>query len=253
MKIFIWISSFFIIVGIPDALLIEFYDIEFGAIPTILLAGVAYLTAKTLCKKWDIHKASRENSDNKENNIQNECTVFDSNAPTNEASKVKVPAVAKRKKTTSLINTETDIIHTDGSSALDSVKTTNKKNSIINKFTVAILFLCILLTASVAINAYMAYSNSILQENIETLNQAVENKTALFNSANSNYIDLRLEYIDIKADLSFYEKHVVIVPNDNKNTYHIYGCKYCDTSYFWAYNTKAAQDSGYSPCKYCCK
>lgn len=118
----------------------------------------------------------------------------------------------------------------------------------------AILFLCILLTASVAINAYMAYSNSILQENIETLNQAVENKTALFNSANSNYIDLRSEYIDIKADLSFYEKHVVIVPNDNKNTYHIYGCKYCDTTNgFWAYNLEAAIGKDCSPCKYCCK
>ncbi|MBR2410168.1 MAG: hypothetical protein IKB08_00425 [Clostridia bacterium] len=252
MKIFIWIASFFIIVGIPDALLIEFYDIKFGVIPAILLAGVAYLTAKTLCKKWDIHKASRENSDNKENNIQNECIVFDSNTPTNEASTVKVSAVAKRKKTTSLINTETDIIHTDGSSALDSVKTTNKKNSIINKFTVSIAILCILLCSSIGTNIYQLMNISETQNTISTLENKFKRTSESADRARVIINEKNEEIENLEDVISFYERYIVILPDDNTGTYHIYGCKQCDTSSFWIYTIDDAKAADYQPCNNCC-
>ena len=250
MKIFIWIASFFIIVGIPDTLLIEFYDIKFGAIPTILLVGVAYLTAKTLCKKWDIHKASRENADMQEETIQTARTSSASETPPCEISTVKVSAVAKRKKTVKPEKTETSIIPADNTSELNSEKNANKKK-VINKFTAAIVILCILLTTSVAINAHMAYSNSILQEKIETLNQTVEKKTALLNTANSKYIDLKSEHTDTKIALRFYEKYAVIIPDDNTNTYHTYGCEYCSNTSFYIFSINEAKSKGFSPCKYC--
>lgn len=61
------------------------------------------------------------------------------------------------------------------------------------------------------------------------------------------------EKIDLQQDLSFYEEHVVFVPDDGYRMYHKYGCFMFDDSYFWAYNTEKAEQLGYSPCWICCK
>lgn len=55
------------------------------------------------------------------------------------------------------------------------------------------------------------------------------------------------------AKLRFYDKNVVIVPDDGKLLYHKYGCEELDLSSFWIYNTKLAEANSYKPCDYCCK
>lgn len=55
------------------------------------------------------------------------------------------------------------------------------------------------------------------------------------------------------AKLRFYDKNVVIAPDDGKLLYHKYGCEELDLSSFWIYNTKLAEANGYKPCDNCCK
>lgn len=52
MKIVIWLGCCFAY-GFIVALLRQF-GIILGGIPTFILASIAFLTARTLCKKWDI-------------------------------------------------------------------------------------------------------------------------------------------------------------------------------------------------------
>ncbi len=133
------------------------------------------------------------------------------------------------------------------------------KKRISYKITIPIVILCILLISSTGTNIYQAVQNRIIQNTIseqETEISSLENKLKSEKNTNSalrikyNWAEEKLSFYEEK--LSFYEDHVVIVPNNNTYTYHIYGCKYCDTTRFWAYNTEAARDRGYSPCKYCC-
>lgn len=219
-KCLIWVLSFFFIVGMPNAIITELNG-NLGGIPSMILAGGAFWTAKILCKKWDTRKSSRENISKQEDSFQTEYTVSVAETPPCKTSPVKVSAVAKKKK-------------------------------IINKFTITIAILCILLSVSIGVNAYMAQSISVLEEDLNSAKgkwEYYEDKCEYFKDKYNDEIDYRIK---LKINLSFYEEHVVIVPDDNTYKYHIYGCKYCDTSSFWAYNTEAARDRGYSPCKYCC-
>ena len=60
------------------------------------------------------------------------------------------------------------------------------------------------------------------------------------------------DYYSINSKLSFYEKHVVCVPNDGSKKYHKYGCsKFYQDDGYWAFNVEAAKDRGYKPCNYC--
>lgn len=251
MKIFIWLITFFIIVGLPIAFIKELNS-SFGAIPTMALAAAAYWIAKTLCKKWDSRKSSKTNTENQTEEIATELPASAPATSSDITTAVKVSTVAKRKKTTSPGSIDTDIIKSEHTTEPGVDKSAKKKKSIINRFTVTIAVLCILLTASVGTNAYMAYSNSVLQENIETLNQTVEEKSLLYKTLYSNHLNLKSEHNKTKEALSFYERYIVVLPNDNSDTYHIYGCKNCDTSHFWIYTIDDAKAANYHPCDNCC-
>jgi hypothetical protein len=63
---------------------------------------------------------------------------------------------------------------------------------------------------------------------------------------------LYLEQYENQRKLQFYDKHVVIVPNNGTDTYHKWGCSKLDTSVGgWIYNTEAAVGNGYRACPYC--
>ena len=65
-------------------------------------------------------------------------------------------------------------------------------------------------------------------------------------------IVLAVELDEYDSKLRFYEKYIVIVPDDGTNKYHIYGCsRYDETSEFFAFNINAAKGKGYKPCPYC--
>lgn len=63
---------------------------------------------------------------------------------------------------------------------------------------------------------------------------------------------LKQENRDMRKEIWFYDNHVVFIGDDGTKKYHKYGCDDLDLSYFWAYNTEAANDKGYKPCSKCC-
>jgi len=54
-----------------------------------------------------------------------------------------------------------------------------------------------------------------------------------------------------KDKAEFMNDYVVIVSDDGTKLYHKYDCSRLDLSYFWVYNTEAAEVEGYSACPYC--
>lgn len=240
MKILIWISSFFIIVGIPNAIIIPF-GLKFGAIPTVLLSGAAYATAKALCKKWDEHQADKKNKD----------TEHTENADTAESDYtvvVEIPEIPEVK---------TEVVGTDDK------KHSFKNIHICKGTTAALIIISLLLASSVVGNIYQAQINTTLQDTITKNENKITTMQQDLATKNQNLLEYRDEIYDLKNEIyelensyeekiAFYNKYVVIVSDDNTNQYHKYGCKYCDTSSFWVYNVKAARDRGYSPCRTCC-
>lgn len=149
--------------------------------------------------------------------------------------------------------TNNDTKQTKKETVFSKIKTKLKKLHISQTTAFILIILTIVFTASITGNIYQSQQNEIMQNSISSLEsknteyfeKIAELKTKLFN--------LQDKYDGASKKLSFYEEHIVVVPDDNTYKYHIYGCIYCDTSYFWAYNTEKAQQLGYSPCKYCCK
>ena len=62
--------------------------------------------------------------------------------------------------------------------------------------------------------------------------------------------DLENEKWENWAKLYFFDNHAVIVDEHSKK-YHKYKCDDLDTSYFWIYNTEAAEAKGYYACPKC--
>lgn len=53
-----------------------------------------------------------------------------------------------------------------------------------------------------------------------------------------------------KAD--FLDSAVRVVEDDGYKTYHVYGCEYFDSAYYWAYNkNQVVNSSEYTRCPYC--
>lgn len=244
MKIFIWIATFFILTGIPNTIMYDL-QVKYRALISFFFAIAALRIAKFLCKKWDAHKASKTNTENQTEDIQTELPAFVPVTSSGETTAVKVSAVAKRKKTASPEITETEIIQKNNTTELISENKPNKKKRILNKLTVAIVILCILLITSIGVNIYQTFQNIDFQNNINTLNETIENKQEL-------YDELHNKWYELHNTVSFYERYIVVLPNDNSETYHIYGCSNCDTSSFWIYTIDDAKAADYHPCDNCC-
>jgi len=134
---------------------------------------------------------------------------------------------------------------------------------------ITLLLILSMLLIGLNITQYVIHLNDKTQ--IEELDNTVKERGITISSqkstisTNKNKISsLEKEISDLESELSevrsnsfdqmwklyFYEEHVVIVADDGTNLYHTYGCDYLDTSYFWAYNTEAAVNLGYKPCRY---
>ena len=222
MKILIWISSFFIIVGIPNAIIIPF-GLKFGAIPTVLLSGAAYATAKALCKKWDEHKANKK--DIKTDNIQN--TENTENTDTSESDYTVVAEISDIPKV------EAEFV------GGDDTKHSFRKLHIGKGTTAALIIISLLLASSVVGNIYQAQINTTLQDTITKNENKITTMQQDLATKNQNLLKYRDEIYELKNEIyelknsyekkiAFYEQSTVIVPDDNTNKYHIYGCKYCN-------------------------
>lgn len=54
-----------------------------------------------------------------------------------------------------------------------------------------------------------------------------------------------------KEMIDFVNEHVVFIEDDGTELYHKYDCIRFKGESFWAYNTVAAENRGYTPCYYC--
>ena len=98
-----------------------------------------------------------------------------------------------------------------------------------------------------SLNSDIAEKDSTISAQQRTINSQ-KNSIASLENDNS---DLRMKNLRQLLDLSFYEEHAVVVPDDGTYTYHKYGCDDLDTSSFWIYNTEAAKSYGYKACPKC--
>ncbi len=67
MKVLIWVLCFFLNALISA--IIKGNGVILGAIPTVILYGVTIWLARTLCKKWDEHKADKITNQTEQANI----------------------------------------------------------------------------------------------------------------------------------------------------------------------------------------
>lgn len=72
-------------------------------------------------------------------------------------------------------------------------------------------------------------------------------------SKNKKINSLIDEIDSLEDSLNFYQKHIVVVPDEYPRIYHRYECALFLTSNasFWAYNTEAAKSMGYQACSRC--
>ena len=251
MKIFIWIATFFILTGIPNTIMYDL-QVKYRALISFFFAIAALRISKFLCKKWDAHKTSKTNTENQTEEIATELPASAPDTSSDITTAVKVSAVAKRKKIASPEITETEIIPKNNTTELISENKPNKKKRILNKFTIAITALCILLCISIGANIYQAQKNIDFQNNINTLNKTIENKNDTIKIKQEQYDNMYDEWYERYKTVKFYEDYIVILPNDNSGTYHIYGCKDCNTSSFWIYTIDDAKAANYQSCNNCC-
>ena len=120
----------------------------------------------------------------------------------------------------------------------------------LNKYSVPIIILSVVLLVSVIFNVYLyreieyfSGRETYLEEQVENLNQEIEDL--------NKEISLRdIEAWSKERKLEFFEDYAVIVSRGSRK-YHKYGCEDLDTSYFWIYNVDAAEDNGYYACSKC--
>lgn len=112
------------------------------------------------------------------------------------------------------------------------------------KTVIPIILLVLLLATSCVFNvAQYKYSQKLesdiaeKEEKISELNLSVSKSLKTLRNA--------------QWELSFYQEHAVVVPDDGSGIYHTHGCSHMDNTSFWIYNIEAAIGLGYSPCPYC--
>lgn len=103
-----------------------------------------------------------------------------------------------------------------------------------------------------------------LNESISEIENTITRKDstiANLKAENAMYLTqiekLKTKNEDLSGKLSFYDSHVVFIPNNNSDLYHKYDCFLFalvkETTPFWAFNTEQAKSKGYSPCLMCCQ
>lgn len=143
------------------------------------------------------------------------------------------------------------------SSIATTVESAAKKKA--SKAKIALITMAVIITGLATLNivqylgSVSSYKNNKSQnEVIDTLRNSVKNAENAKEKLMQEKSELNVELAELRFDLSFYQNHVVFVDDDGSNRYHkdpeCYGF---DSSYFWAYNTEAAEDQGYVPCPYC--
>lgn len=126
-----------------------------------------------------------------------------------------------------------------------------------NKFSITVmaLSLVIAIVSTLCIVQYasaqaFSYEISGLENEIDDLESKVRIEQSKITRLEKLLDKSEEEKWDYYLELQFYDDHAVLV-DENSKKYHKYGCEDFDDSYFWIYNTEAAEDYGYYACPKC--
>lgn len=151
----------------------------------------------------------------------------------------KEPSIKKRycSKCGSLINNETKRCSGCGKQYFKGIKLTKFSISVIA------LTLIIVVTSAICISQALRIQDLIddifeLEDDIELLEDDIE----ILEDKERKYL----------KEIQFFNNNAEIVPNDDTNLYHKWGCKALDlSSGFFIFNTKQAISRDYTSCPYC--
>ena len=111
------------------------------------------------------------------------------------------------------------------------------------KIFIPIVILSVLLITSIGFNIYqyseidyLSWKKGDLEDQVSDLQGEVR--------------ELESEQWENYSKLRFFDNHAVLV-DEHSRKYHKYGCEDFDGSYFWIYNTEAAEGKGYYACSKC--
>lgn len=133
----------------------------------------------------------------------------------------------------------------------------------LTKFSVTVIIMSLVILALSALCVFQYINTqtatSELQAEVTRLEQQVKSKDSTIKTKDTKIKQLEGEIDDLEdekwdnwAKLSFYDRSVVIIPDDGSKTYHKYGCSKLDTSNgYWILNEEATDYYGYKKCTKC--
>ena len=122
----------------------------------------------------------------------------------------------------------------------------------LNKLSIAIIVLSLLLLTSIIINLvqYNEINNLLIQE--DDLRIKISGYIGQIYDLENEVRDLEDKEWENFLKLRFFDNHAVIVGDDGTRKYHKCDCSDLDTSDgFWIFNTEAAEGQGYYACPKC--
>lgn len=144
----------------------------------------------------------------------------------------------------SVIDTETKVCTGCGKKYFMGIK--------LNKFSIPVFVLSILLSASIVMNfiQYNEINNLSIQE--DDLRMKVSGYISQVTNLENEVSNLKDEKRENSSKLRFFDNYAAIVGDDGTKKYHKYDCSSLDTSDgFWIFNIEAAEQKGYYACPRC--
>lgn len=263
-KILIWLLCFFVVSVIQTAA--HEAGVILGAIPAMLLFGLAWWSAKKLCALWDQRQAEKAALSVSESPIpdplpaEQEPTIADPAAPAPATPKLRFC-----KHCGSPIDPTTRQCTGCGKQYFRP-PVLRKKHLAIAAGVLACAAVALLIFNLItqlhaaeskveALNAQITDLNAKLEEQKdislgkEKVNSALK---STFDDLQKRYDDLREENTMNKELLSFYEEYVAFIGDSESMDYHKLPCPYMDAGEgISAYNISLLEEYGYEPCPYC--
>ena len=143
----------------------------------------------------------------------------------------------------SIIDNETDICPGCGKKIFKGIK--------FNKFSVTVIILLFVISLVLTLCVIQFVNTRELKKEINENQVTISRLEQQVSSKENKIKDLEKEISINRKKISFFDNYAVIVPNDNRNKYHKYGCIWLeDIKGFWIYNTEAVKDR-YTECPFC--
>ena len=259
MKVLIWLFCFFVVAVIQTAA--REAGLILGAIPAMLLFGLAWWSAKKLCSLWDQHQAEKAALAISESLIPDPL-------PAEQEPTITAPATPKLRYC-KLCGAPIDPVTrkcTDCRKQYFRPPVLHKKHLAIAAGVLACATVVFLVSGLAsqkdaaqaqvdALNARIAELESAVAEKerqIEVYKRNEDSYQIKLTRKSEEYDKLREENTMYKDFLDFYEEYVAFIGDGESVDYHRFPCPYMDVSEgFYVYSISLLEEYGYDPCPYC--